>query len=68
MANENQPEYIAIAARQRSCVGKCLLSGFFDGNVPKAWKSLALELDTTVQSLLAIALNDKLEKHGRGRP
>jgi hypothetical protein len=68
MPNENQPEDMVIAARQRSRVGKRLLSGFFDGDVLKAWKSLALELDTTVQSLLAIALNDKLEKHGRGRP
>ncbi len=36
--------------------------------MPRALKGLALEQDTTVQTLLARAINDLLEKHGHGRP
>lgn len=68
MPDEKQPADLASPARQRSRIGKRLISGFFDADVLKAWKSLALELDVTVQSLLARAVNDMLEKYGRGRP
>jgi len=54
--------------KQRSRLGKHPLTGFFDPSVLKAWKTLAVQLDTTVQVLFAIAINDKLEKHGLGRP
>ena len=53
--------------QQRSRIGKRLLSGFFDADVIKAWKALAVELDTTSQSLLAKAINNMLEEHGRKR-
>jgi hypothetical protein len=54
--------------RHPSRVGKKLLSGHFEAPVVRALKTIALEQDTTVQSLLARAINDFLEKNGYGRP
>lgn len=48
--------------------GKRVISGYFDAPVARALKGLAVEQDTTVQLLLARAINDLLERHGRGRP
>lgn len=50
-----------------SRLGKKAVSAYFDPAVAKALKGLAVELDTTMQGLMAIAFNDLLEKHGRAR-
>jgi hypothetical protein len=56
------------STQQRSRIGKMPLTGFFAPETVKAWKTLALRLDTTTQALLAAALNDMFEKNGLGRP
>lgn len=43
--------------------GKKAIAGHFDPAVSKQLKQLALEQDTTVQALLAEALNDLFEKY-----
>jgi hypothetical protein len=63
-----QPPGEPRVSRHLSRVGKRLIAGYFDPAVPRALKRLALEQDTTMQTLLARAINDLLEKHGRGRP
>ncbi len=45
--------------------GKKAIAGHFDPAVSKQLKQLALEQDTTVQALLAEALNDLFEKYGQ---
>ncbi len=64
MAKEPRELVAASIGTRRSREGKHLVSGFFDEQVVKALKQLALDLDTTVQSVLASALNDKFERHG----
>jgi len=46
-----------------SRVGKKALIGYFDPSVSKQLKQMALDNDTSVQSLLAEALNDFFQKH-----
>ena len=43
--------------------GKKIIAGYFDPAVARQLKQLALDKDTTVQSLLIEALNDLFEKH-----
>ena len=62
-----RPEPKVLVSRQLSRAGKRLVGGHYDGAVLKALKELALQQDTTVQALLARAINDLLEKHGRPR-
>lgn len=45
--------------------GKKAIAGHFDPAVSKQLKQLALEQDTTVQALMAEALNDLFEKYGK---
>ena len=45
--------------------GKKAIAGHFDPAVSKQLKQLALEEDTTVQALLAEALNDLFEKYDK---
>jgi hypothetical protein len=45
--------------------GKKAIAGHFDPAVSKQLKQLALEQDTTVQALLALALNDLFDKYGK---
>ena len=45
--------------------GKKAIAGDFDPAVSKQLKQLALEQDTTVQALLAEALNDLFDKYGK---
>lgn len=47
--------------------GKKVIAGFFDPAVSRQLKSLAIDVDSNVQQLLAEALNDLFEKHGRAR-
>ncbi len=53
---------------QESRKGKRVISGYFDPAVAKSVKGLAVELDATVQQVMALAFNDLLEKFGKGRP
>jgi hypothetical protein len=48
--------------------GKRQIAGHFDFKVVQQFRMLAVEQDLTVQALLARALNDLFEKHGKGRP
>ncbi|WP_408605848.1 ribbon-helix-helix domain-containing protein [Mastigocladopsis repens] len=41
------------------------MAGHFDPAVSRQLRQLALEQDTTVQGLLAEALNDLFEKYGK---
>lgn len=50
-----------------SRTGKKMVSGHFDPAVPRQLKQLALDRDTTVQNLIAEALNDLFAKHGKQR-
>jgi hypothetical protein len=65
MTGPDQPA--SEGQRHPSRVGKKLLSGHFEAPVVRVLKTIALEQDMTVQSLLARAINDFLEKHGYGR-
>lgn len=58
-------EKLQTAAPSRT--GKKMVSGHFDPVVPRQLKQLALDRDTTVQSLIAEALNDLFAKHGKQR-
>jgi hypothetical protein len=53
---------------QRSRVGAVWVGGYFDAAVMQDLKALALQDGTTVQALIGRALNDLLERAGRGRP
>jgi hypothetical protein len=44
--------------------GKKIISGYFDPAVSRQLKQLALDRDTTVQALLAEALNELFVKYG----
>lgn len=45
--------------------GKKAVSGHFDPEASRQLKQLAIETDSTVQTLLAEALNDLFTKHGK---
>ena len=68
MTDDNASPPAPSVSRHLSRVGKRVISGYFDADVARSVKALAVEQDTTVQSLLARAINDLLEKNGRGRP
>lgn len=51
----------------RSRIGKKPVSGHFEAEVVRELKKLAADLDLTIQCLLAIAINDLLERHGKQR-
>lgn len=57
-AEPQETSYLAPSRR-----GKKAVTGHFDPAVSRQLKQLALDLDTTVQALLAEALNDLFEKH-----
>jgi hypothetical protein len=48
-----------------SRTGKRIVSGHFDPVVARQLKQIALDYDTTVQALLAEALNDLFTKYGK---
>ena len=48
-----------------SRVGKTNVTGYFPSSVKKQLRILAADRDTTIQELLAEALNDLFAKHGR---
>ena len=47
--------------------GKRSIAGYFPTDVLRELKKMAAEQDTTLQCLLAIAINDLFEKHGKDR-
>jgi len=47
--------------------GKKVISGHFDNEVAKALKILAAQKETTIQMLLALAINDFFEKNNLPR-
>lgn len=53
------------AAPPPSRQGKKIISGYFDPAVTKQLKQLALDDDTTLQALLAEAINDLFLKYGK---
>lgn len=55
----------AISKQLASRDNKRHVGGFFDPVVSKQLKILAAESDQTIQSLLAEALNDLFNKHGK---
>lgn len=56
----------AVAARTKGRIGKVQIAGFFEPEVAKQLKALALDEETTVQLLVAEALN--LLFSDRGKP
>jgi hypothetical protein len=54
-------------APPRSRNGKRSVAGYFPTDVLRELKKMAAEHDTTLQCLLATAINDLLEKHGKER-
>jgi hypothetical protein len=61
------PPELSAKTEVLSRVGKKMVSGHFDPAVGRQLKQLALDRDTTVQNLIAEALNDLFAKHGKQR-
>ena len=55
------------AVRSHGRVGKKAIAGFFDPAVSRQLRILGVQLDRTVQQLLAEALNDLFGKYGLSR-
>lgn len=55
-----EPEKTTRSSR----TGKKLIAGHFDPDVHKQLKQLSVNADTSIQDLLAEALNDLFQKHG----
>ncbi len=62
---KEEPLKLTSADRPPSRQGKKAISAFFDPNVSKQLKRLALDEDSTVQKLMAEALNDLFIKHNQ---
>ena len=60
-----RPEKAQAPAPSRA--GKKIVSGHFDPAVTRQLKQLALDQESTLQALLAEALNDLFAKHGKQR-
>ena len=60
--NLQEPEKTTVPPSRQ---GKKAITGFFDPAVSRQLKQLALEEDTTVQALLAEALNKLFEEYGK---
>ncbi len=57
-----------LPSRQPSRIGTVLVGAHLDPKVKRILKGVAAAEDTTVQVLIATAINDLLEKRGFGRP
>ncbi len=55
------------SSRAPSREGRIPIAGYFSLDVVRELKKLAVEKDVTLQALLAIAINDLFERHGRSR-
>lgn len=54
-----------LSASARSRIGKSNVTGYYPSAVKKQLRIMAAEKETTIQNLLAEALNDLFAKHGR---
>lgn len=64
--NEQESSNTPAAAEKRiGRVGLKTIGGFFDPAVSKQLRMMAVEQDSTVQDLLAEALNELFVKHGK---
>jgi hypothetical protein len=61
----NEPVQLVDSSVPTSRLGKKMIAGHFDPSVSKQLKQLALERDSTVQALLAEAINDLFVKYGK---
>lgn len=65
------PPQVAVRAKSQPAppgrAGKKMISAHFDPAVARQLKQLALDRETTLQNLMAEALNDLFAKHGRQR-
>lgn len=57
----------AVKTSGSSRVGKKLIAGHFDPDVHRQLKQLSVNADTSIQDLLAEALDDLFQKHGLSR-
>lgn len=60
--NPSVPEKAAVAPSRQ---GKKAITGFFDPAVSRQLKQIMLDEDSTIQALLAEALNDLFVKYGK---
>lgn len=65
VSSSKQKELPAVRSNGR--VGKKAIAGFFDPAVSRQLRILGVQLDRTVQELLAEALNDLFGKYGLSR-
>jgi hypothetical protein len=56
-----------LSATTPSRQGQKQLAGYFPPEVIRTMKRIALDHETTIESLLARAINDLFEKHGHSR-
>ena len=54
-------------SRAPSREGRKPIAGYFSPEVVRELKKLAVEKDVTLQTLLAVAINDLFERHGKNR-
>jgi hypothetical protein len=59
------PDQRADPHRRPGRVGKVNLTGYFDPRVKRQLRQIALDEDTTIQELLAEALDDLFAKRGK---
>lgn len=59
----NEPAATATISKPPSRTGKRVVAGHFDPVVIRQLKLLAMDNDTSIQAMLAEALNDLFEKH-----
>ena len=62
---EKKPVVASTTKKPPSRVGTKAVTGHFDPAVSKQLKLLAINQDSTVQAMLAEALNDLFEKYGK---
>lgn len=67
MSSDKNNELPNVITDQPSRIGKRSVGGHFNPEVAQALKILAAQKDTTVQVVLAHALNDYFEKNGLAR-
>jgi hypothetical protein len=63
LAKSDEAVPIALSGKPPSRVGKKVVAGHFDAAVIRQLKMLAMDNDSSIQALLAEALNDLFNKH-----
>lgn len=62
--NSDKSMPVVLNGRPQSRAGKKSVTGHFDPAVIRQLKILAMDNDSSIQALLAEALNDLFDKHG----